>query len=242
MGESRLRQLRSLRGLTQAELGELARTSQQQVDKLEGRGDRISAHWIERLARGLCVAPGDILSPPGAPISVPLLYTAGLHLSEGVDGAPVRRPPIEWLQPPPGLQASEDCFAVAVADDSADRLYPPGSLVIARRLDAVERPLRVGDKVVVRRFAATRAVGTVYEVLIGRLDRNAAGEITVLLRSTSRQAPGSVLVQREAPQDGLAERFAAFAAPPPDADIAYVPRGEDAADIAGVIERAITVE
>lgn len=60
-GMSRMKELRELRGLTQAQLGDAVGTSQAQIAKLESGKRALSKGWAQRLAVPLGVKPQELL-------------------------------------------------------------------------------------------------------------------------------------------------------------------------------------
>lgn len=64
--KNRIKDLRVARGLTQAELAELAGTTKNQLVKLEGGSRRLSDHWAQRLAPHLGVSPYELFMPADA--------------------------------------------------------------------------------------------------------------------------------------------------------------------------------
>lgn len=240
--KNRLRIVRELRQLTQEQLAERAGTSQATIYKLETK-QRMNEDWMLRLAPLLEVEPADLIGNGDRPISVPLAVTVGLAQSEMVD-APFDLPrPHERIPPPRRLSQSHDCLAVRIADDSADRMYPPESILFVRPVDRLDRPLRISDKVVVRRFIADRGDGRTMEILAGLLDRNSAGELVVLVRSNNRLAPDSVTVQRQTNgEDRFSDRHAEFVPAQIERDVPYRPADSDPAEILGLIVAATTPE
>lgn len=233
---NRLEQLRELRGMTQAQLAELAHTTASQIGKLERGERRLTVDWQQRLARALDCAAGDLMAE-GDMLSVPIKFAIAAADSDTAIEQPSE--PFERLAALPRLHAPHQCVAARVEDHSADRLYPPGSVLIVRQIAYLPK-LTVGQKIVVSRDG---------EALVGILDRSALGELVLLLRSTAKNVPASIVLQRP-PQDrdghGIADRFApasfASGSLERDTEIVYTPDPRDRANIVGVVVMAITPE
>jgi transcriptional regulator with XRE-family HTH domain len=234
---SRLEYLRKLRGLRQDQLAARAYTTPSQIGKLERGERRLTADWQQRLARALDCAVSDLIDASGdaAALSVSIEWSVGTAFSAAIQP----EEPFERLSALPGLVRTQECAAARVVDDSCDRLYPEGSMLIVRRAAHVEK-FRTGAKILFRRRDPR-------EILVGVLDRGATGDIVAHLRSTSRDVPAAVTIQpAQGAADplarfGLADRFAA----PISADageIARQPRDDDPAEILGLIVMAITPE
>lgn len=69
---NRIRELRSLAGMSQQELADLVGCSKMQISGLERGRPQLDVLWMQRLAAPLGVNPGDLLNPadnPAAQIS-----------------------------------------------------------------------------------------------------------------------------------------------------------------------------
>lgn len=191
--------------------------------------------------------------------AVRLTWRIGSAFGEALGGEGPRVAGDERLSVPASIDHPEQCFAATVVDDSADLMYPPGSILIARRLEFVARPLQLGMKVIAaayrerpvakdaRAIEAARLAredgADVVEVLAGILDRSAAvGDVTVAIRSRNRQMPATLLIQR-AHFGGLGDRQMRFHVPPVgDPAIQYDPLPDDPGAILGRIVFAMTPE
>lgn len=61
-GMNRIGKLREERGLTQADLARMIRTSQPQIQRLENGERKLTEDWMRRIARALDVEPADLLA------------------------------------------------------------------------------------------------------------------------------------------------------------------------------------
>lgn len=129
------------RGLTQEGLGDLVGLDHRTVGKIEKARQGMSVEQLQVFARALDVAPENLLVG-GPAASLPLRYTVRAFEAEGGPAECAR--PFAYFPAPARLAEPEECFAVAVDDDSADRLYPAGSTLIVRRL-ARPASLRAGQ-------------------------------------------------------------------------------------------------
>lgn len=222
---NRLKELRALRGIKAARAARELGISRSEYYKLERGVRRLTDVWIGKLSTYLDVSPGDLVSDGN--ISVPVNYLIARHGFGGSGALPANR----HIEAPGFVMNAQDCFAFEVRDASASRFYPPGTQGIARRLDRLGRPLRRGDRVVVRHFKTTRADGARLEDVVGILDCAVNGDLIVLLPSEDRTLAGAVVVRR-----------APFGAKPSvvtEAEIYYEPDDDDAAEILGVIVAAM---
>lgn len=237
--ESPLFRLRKQRGMTQQQLADkvFPTTSQSQIDRLEKAQRTLTEKWARRLAPALGVAPEDLIT---GRFSVRLAVNIAAAFSEGRPQFDIPDGEQRWLDAPPGLEHPEDCLAAQVADDSADRLYPRGSILYVRRLDALDEPLVIGMRAVVRHYAGDAAHHATAEILVGQLSRSPAGDIVLFPRSNNTAMPSSVLIQAARYPDGLAERFEAFRSKSETID--YAPRPDDPAEIVGIVDYALTRE
>ncbi|MDP6688691.1 MAG: helix-turn-helix transcriptional regulator [Alphaproteobacteria bacterium] len=236
---NRLRMIREKRGLSVDQLAQRVGASRSKIYKLENGSQRLTDLWITRLAAALDAAPADFLSAGGPSIPVSHYISAAFS-----DLASFDMPqPIEQLSPPRRLSRPEDCLACEVHDDSCDGIYPKGSLVILRRTSGLTKPLKPGDRIVVRHYIDNMDDGRVMEILLGHLGRNNAGDLVLLTRSNNRQLPATITIRRAGPPDAsLAEAQGKFV-PADDAALAgYRPEGDDQAEILGVVAMVIQPE
>lgn len=229
--------LRRQRGMTQAQVAGAAVPPcyPQEVDRLEKGATKLTEKWARRIAPAFNIAPEDLISGRR---SVRLELNIATAFTESRPDFDIPEAERRWLDAPLGLDRPEQCFAALVADDSADRLYPPGSTLFVRRIAELDEPLSPGLRVVVRRHSDSTAT---FEVLAGQIGLSPAGDIVLFTRSSNREVPISVVVQ-EAPRagGGLADRLVRFV---PQAEaIDYEPRPGDPAEILGIVEFATTRE
>lgn len=58
---NRIKEIRTVRGLSAEKLGKLCGTSQQQIQRLEVGERRLTQEWMEKIAKALRIAPADLL-------------------------------------------------------------------------------------------------------------------------------------------------------------------------------------
>lgn len=200
----KLKELRKAAGLSQEALADAAGTTAAQISRLEngqreitfGRADT----WAERLARVLDVDP-HTLAPAAQSRTVPVSVAVGAAFADGTpDLDALGRVQLPPMAPPP-----EDCFACLIADNSADMMYPAGSILICRHV-AENEILKPGAKIVAAIFADSAADGDVMETLAGLLDSSAGGDVTLQVRSTNRNLPAAMRLRTTAAVNGMSER------------------------------------
>lgn len=230
---NRIREWRQTKGLSQRELAGRTHLGQQLISRLESGRRRLKHDQMIVLARGLDIAP-EALLPDSRGDLVPVRFRVASQFSAAA--AAVALPAHVLVQA--RLPDLDECFAAVVCDDSADLIYPPGSMLIARPPSPARGQLQVGRRVLVRSFATDRAGGNAREVLAGYLNHAFGGEISVSTRSSNREVPSLVLVRRGArANDALAERT--FERDAPAACFDYVVRDDDPAEILGIIIHAM---
>lgn len=228
---NRLKEIREARGLSVKELATLVKSSAPKIYKLEDGTQRLTDYWLARLAPALGVAPEDLVA--SGPLSVPLRYHVAGAFSEGVDGFDLAEPH-ERIHPPKSVAHAEDCFAVQVRDNSADRLYPRGTVLVVRPLAFVKGGLKLGQKVLIKHYRGAKRDGEIMEVLVGYLDRAVTGELVVSLPTSNRQLPPSVRLKPAPRAAGLADRQA-WMREDSDMPIHYVAGEDDPAEIVGTV-------
>lgn len=226
------------KGWTQAMLAAAAGERQQTVSKL-WRGERRLMPDKARVLAAALGCPPAVLYPDAAPgaAKVPetmVVASAFSETSPGAGGFDLPSPH-EWHSARPGLDRPGQCFAATVADRSADGFYPPGSLLIARRAEALDRPLHAGDMVLVRRAAPG---GATMEVLAGELIVTRDGELLLRVKSSDAEVDGAVVIRaRPAGGGGVGDPAQAWAR---SREVAYAPEPGEAVEIVGLIEQKFT--
>lgn len=231
----RLRELREARNLTQAQLGDLAGLSGNAVGHYERRERRLKSEEIGKLAAALQVDASELFGKRPAP-TVPLTTTIAAHESDvhpshfHAPNKPLDRVQVRRLENP------DDYFAAEILDDSADYMdYPPQTVLIVQRLDALTGPLQIGQQVVAQRFLTTRGADDSFETLAGIIDRSVTGDIVVIVRSSNKRLPNTIMIQATPRRhNGLDERMRSFS--PEKRDIDYQPDDADEAEILGCIK------
>lgn len=127
------------------------------VPKLETIGKIAAAAGMEPPDALKALPPGQLTPVAG---SIPVVGTVRAGSWEMIPEEPVIE---EWLPMDVPEYAGASLFAVRVVGRSMDLIYPDGTYVIA--IPPQEAGLRVGDRVVVRRYDATgRAETTLKEI------------------------------------------------------------------------------
>ena len=164
-----IRKLREQCGLTQTELARLVRTSQPQINRLEGGERQLSKDWAEKLAPHLGVAPAELMfgrvtnlstvaSTVSDAVENPANAAIGARLSDGARDVPVygqavggedgefvlNGEKLDDVFRPPSLSSVIDAYAVYVAGSSMEPRYFDGEVVYVNPVKKVRR----GDFVV----------------------------------------------------------------------------------------------
>lgn len=205
-------------------------------DILSGKVKRPRAETLSKLAAPLGVTVMDLMPegaapPPPADSSGGLIPTVavGSPLSSGVllgpDDAIPLPVPRKW-RGTPGL------IAAAIKDQSAGRLYPQGSVVVACPLDQLGRPLTAGDKVLAR-----IAQGEAHHFMVMRLTVSADGDLFLSAPSSNPALDMTVTLRRHHPAQGLALPSSPRWQPEHGGAVMvdYTPQPGDNAEIFGVI-------
>lgn len=219
---NRAKEIRELRGLSVAKAARDLNVTRGELYKVERGARRLTDVWIGKLANYYGVPPRNLVD--NGPLSVSINYLVRKYVDSQVSPqseAMEKR----WVEPPGFVMAPQDCVGAVIQDESASRLYPPGTEVIVRQREKLGRRLRRGDRVLVKHFAATRAEGIVLEVVVGLLDVTVAGDLVVLLQTHNRTMAGAVVVR---------EGFTAG-----EKDIDYEPDDADQGEVVGVVVAAI---
>ena len=233
---NRLRELRQRLGLSQQEVAGGAGISSAYYGALERGDKRINADTAQRLHIPLRCSVSDLLSGSRG-ISVPVRFVIAAADSGNRPDSFDRPEPHEMVQPG-RLQEPEHCFAAEIADDSADRDFAPGTVLLLRPTSASSDPLRRGTRVVVRFFLEAKDEPATYEILYGILDRNILGDLVLITRTRNRLIPRHVLIRAaSATRSGPAERPANELAGDDTIEYRYSP--DDPAEILGIVVYAM---
>jgi len=233
---NRLRELRSLRGLSQEELAAQVGISQTEVGKLETGKHQLKVEQLKRFAGALEVPTGAILGEQDMPI--PIRYRIAAF------GGPVDsdelepRKPLGYMRPARPVAEPEQCFGALVADDSADLIYPPGTVLMARRTEHLggELPVDGRTKFIVKIFSTNLAAGDLQEILVGLLDQAVDGSLTLVTRTRNRHIRHGVALRRPMVSADFHEIQQDLA--PRDRPVQYRSDAADLGLILGRVERA----
>ena len=228
---NRLRDQRTRRGLTIEQVAERLDLSVSQVSRLERGESDMSGRRLRQFAKLYDCQPEDLLADRQ---EAPIAWAVASAFSEDRPDDFELATPHEMVPVPRRLRGGQDLTVADVVDDSADGLYPAGSLLFLRPVEAGDR-LRPGERVVVRRFQDDRQGGQTLEVLVGVLDRTMTGDLVLSVRSANRQIPPTVMIQEGSDRRRAVASFSEAQAvvQMPIVDFAYAPKDDDPAEILG---------
>lgn len=133
-----LKNLRERLGLTQAQLAEMAGTSQPQIKRLENGERELTRAWAERLAPHLKTTPIRLMFPDAADEN-----PTGAKLVSWVSAGALSQPDydpnlgdddVQWVYAP-DLDPNGDWIVLRVDGDSMNRISPHDSLIFVNRKD-----------------------------------------------------------------------------------------------------------
>lgn len=202
---NRLRELRSARGLTQQELAARVGMSQGAVGKLETGSRRLKFDQAARFAVALGVAPDGIMID--TPEAIPVLYRVAAFGADYEPADLALEAPTRFARPNLAIPDVDQCFGAEVADDSADAIYPRGSVVVARRVAGNGESLAIDGrtKYVVAFYRTSLEADDLMEILIGLLDVRIDGAITLVTRSSNRHVPNQPAIREATSHAQLGE-------------------------------------
>ncbi|MFN4283488.1 MAG: helix-turn-helix domain-containing protein [Alphaproteobacteria bacterium] len=228
----RVRDLRVKKDLTQAELAAPLQTTAATISRLEKGQRDLDLVWATKLAAALGVSVSEIF---GGPPTIPLDLTIQTSHIPDTEKASLALPN-DCFVPPPTLSDLTGIAGAFVADDSANRLYPKGSLLIYRRTASLRRRLRVGDIIIVKRRAGDPILD--HDVMVGILNRSLMGDLSIEMLSDDPRVAGSFHIRRVGTR-GFSERFQGWRGAEPE-EFDYEPASDDAAEIVGVVVQSIS--
>lgn len=231
-----LQHLRQAFGLTQQQVGDVLGVTQTQAARFEQGINSLSIYQVRQLAAHFDVPDWAVITPGAQPI--PVLYRIRKHGFEAPPGkAALQLARADGHVKLRGsIEAFEQCFAAEVIDNSADLIYPRGSLLVARRTRFLGPELEIDGRTnfIARLFATNYANQDTSEILVGLLDHQVDGTLALVLRSSDRQLGTAKLRARESAVE-LSEptrTLLANRARP----IAYSPQLGDLGEIIGRVE------
>lgn len=250
--KTRMKQVR----VTQEELAErlgrhrdvvrriLSGTQTMRIDEALVFADALRVPYAEILRRAGVEVPTAAIDE-----TVPLRY----HVADAfaaVSSGPIPESEQSLFPRPPRRNLPETAFAADVLDDSADRYYRRGAVVICVPPPELGRALTPGDRCVYVNYGTDMAAADAIEARIGVLAVAGDGS-GLLLSSATRNADKrqTVFIEREqaaiSGQTRAAEAAPGrFVVPVPEqqAEIEYTPHSDDKSEIVGVILWAFTPE
>ena len=226
--EKRIHQLRKMRGMTQAELGQLMDLTQNTISNLEKGKRKVSTDELPRFAKALGVTVNQLVSEE-APNCVPLLSLEACcgPFREAWDDV------IEWIPVPPSefretryfLQAKGDSMAPTVRDGElilVDRALSPvnGNIVVAvsRGECTIKRFYQYGRRIELK--PDNQKYPTL--VITPDVDLEVRGVVIFVQRSLLEAGGDGGQAGAESDDSGMPRRWVLSSAKPPVRD--YGPR------------------
>jgi len=153
---NRIREWRSRRRMSLAELGETVGLSRSEISKLENGSRRVRADHLVALAKALKVPPEELMDkdtvrdmlgelPPPVPAPGPALPILQARRQDGRIVIPVQEPTALSLPAPPQLANVPGAYAFYMPDTSFEPRVPVGALLFVNTI----LPPRAGDLAVI---------------------------------------------------------------------------------------------
>ena len=239
-----MREIRKARGLTLQKLADALDTSNQNIQRMESGHRRATADALLAVAAVLECSVSELLGETAFVPRCPLLFyaVAGLEIDllPGNDGIDSNAPPLVPL--PRRWEVEPGDFAVEILDDSADRLYPPGTFLFCKPPGGAI-PHRA--RCVVHNFTTNPRDALVFEtrVMLAGLSGDGADIVLTAPTNNPRKAMAAVLHRGTWPS-GILDTGSAL---PFDANdhlsaIDYEARPHDIAEIVGVVQASLQFE
>lgn len=161
---SELQKLREERGLTQAALAELVKTSQPQILRLENGTRKLTKEWAERLAPALQTSAEVLMFGSRGPKGMPVMgvIQAGQFRDITLQDQSETRPVIAVARDPRFPHA--DQYALEVSGDSMDELFADGCYVTCANWADTGMEMRAGLIVHVERNIGSLVETTLKEI------------------------------------------------------------------------------
>lgn len=188
----------------------------------------------KRYASAFRVSAGWLLTGEGLsnPARMPIEIIIASQFSEPSPTPEDAEPPRRWTTTTQGL------FGAWLADASANRRFPPGTVLWIVPASALGRSATINDYLLVRHFRTTRADGEVLEHLCMRGSQTSHGDIALWTPSDVSSLQIDIILRRRPLASGLSD----FAAPLPLGDISdelnYEAKPDDRAEIIGIVVAA----
>lgn len=155
---NRIREWRSRRRMSLAELGETVGLSRSEISKLENGSRRVRADHLVALAKALKVPPEELMDketvrdmlgelPPPTPSPGPALPILQAKRQDGLVVIPAQEPTALSVPAPPQLAHVPGAYAFYMPDTSFEPKVPVGALLF---VDTILPP-RAGDLAVITR-------------------------------------------------------------------------------------------
>jgi transcriptional regulator with XRE-family HTH domain len=153
---NRIREWRSRRRMSLAELGETVGLSRSEISKLENGSRRVRADHLVALAKALKVPPEELMDketvrdmlgelPPPSPGAGPALPVLQARRQDGLIVVPPQEPTALTVAAPPQLANVPGAYAFYMPDTSFEPRLPVGALLFVNTI----MPPRAGDLAVI---------------------------------------------------------------------------------------------
>ena len=188
---NRVREWRSLRGISQQALAERAGTTQPTIYKVELGHRKLTDHWLSRLAVALDVRPLDLLEGDAEEVMIVGAIDAATWSREAF------LPPEQWhavSAPPDDRHSGVRRIGFEVRAKSADRVYSAGATLVCIPMEAGAFP-HLGKRYVVE---VSREDGLKC-LSVRELLQDDDGRLWLVSLSTDPALSGPILLEDNAP-------------------------------------------
>lgn len=188
---NRVREWRSLRGLSQTELAERCGTTQPSIYKIEAGQRKLTDRWLEKLSIALDVRPSDLLEGDAEEVMIVAAIDAVTWTPEGF------WPTDQWYgisAPPDDRYPDVRRIGFEIKANAADRVYNAGAILVCVPMEGGHFP-RPGKRYVVevRREDGQKCLS------VRELSQDSGGKTWLVSLSTDPALSGPILLEDNAP-------------------------------------------
>lgn len=151
--KNRIKELRTLKGLTCKQLADIIGTSDANISRVENGQRRLDLNWMKKISKALSVKPVELLPLEWQPKGINTINVVG-HVQAGQWQEAGQWDPSDFYQiaiPDYSAYEGKHLYALEVRGESMNKVFPNGTCVVCVPINEWDEKIENGKRVIVER-------------------------------------------------------------------------------------------